>query len=181
MKKQLMIAGMVSTIGLAGLAGASLVAAEGATDTTSSPMRGLVSAIAKKFNLQESDVQQVFDDQHSHMEQERETEIKNEITQLVKEGKLTQAQADALNTKRSELQRERDANRSSDQSSSHKDMKTRMEAERTELETWAESNSIDTQYLRYVFGYGGRGHGGGDIGDYQDDTNTSDTNTNSAR
>ena len=157
MKKHLVAAGIATAIGITGLTGVAV--ANAATDTnTSSPMSGLVDAIATKFNLNKADVQSVFDEQRTKMEAERETQVKDEVAQLVKDGKLTQDQADKINAKRAELKAAREAARTSDSTKTREQMKTEMDAKRTELETWAKDNGIDTAYLRYVFG-GGPGHG----------------------
>ncbi len=175
MKKHVLAAGIASTIGLAGLAGVGIVSAA-ETTSSSNPMSGLVSAIASKFNLNKDDVQKVFDEQHQAMEQERNNEVKNEIAQLVKDGKLTQDQADKLLAKRTELEKEREANRTNNQRPSKDDL----DKKRTEFETWAKDNGIDTSYLRYVMGHGGRGGHGGPEGRDQgtDSTNKSSTSTN---
>ncbi|HEY1085749.1 MAG TPA: hypothetical protein VGE34_03435 [Candidatus Saccharimonadales bacterium] len=157
MKKSLLAAGVVTAIGLTGVAGAATYAA---SSTQADPMSGLVGAIASKFNLDKSEVQKVFDEQRSQMETERENEIKDELAQLVKDGKLTQAQADKITAKREELKKEREANRTSGEKPSKSDMKKNMEARKTALEKWAKENGIDSQYLRYVFG--GGHHGGHD-------------------
>lgn len=166
MKKQLAIAGLVAGITTAGIATAGIASA--ATDTSSNstnPMSSLVDAIASKFNLNKSEVQAVFDEQKTKMETEREAKVKEEVAQLVTDGKLTQAQADAINAKRAELQKEREANRDTATSKTRQEMKTEMEAKRTELEQWAKDNGISTEYLRYVMGGHGRGgHGGPGFG-----------------
>jgi predicted phage gp36 major capsid-like protein len=157
MKKYLVAAGIVTAASVAGLTGYAAVNA--ATDTNSTnPMSSLVSAIAKKFNLQTSDVQAVFDEQRSSMEAERETKVKEEVAQLVTDGKLTQAQADTINAKRAELQKERAANRSSDQSMTEAQRKAKMDERKTALDTWLKNNTIDAQYAYLLMG--GHGHGG---------------------
>jgi hypothetical protein len=95
------------------------------------------------------------------MQAEREAEVKADLAQLVSDGKLTQAQADKINAKRAEIQKAREALRDSDPTKTREEMKAEMDAKRTELETWAKDNGIDTEYLRYVMGHGGRGHGHG--------------------
>lgn len=176
MKKSLIITGTATAIGLAGLTGAGFAYA--ATDQTN-PHDNLVSAIASKFNLNKTEVQKVFDEQHSAMEEERENEIKDELAQAVKDGKLTQAQSDAITAKRAEIAKEREAARTSDQSKSRDEMKSTLDSKRTELEAWAKEQGIDSQYLRFVFGHGGRGHGGhgGDMmrGDRQSDKDSPTT------
>lgn len=159
MKKMLAAAGIATVIGAAGLTGVGIVNAAGTTSTSTDPMSNLVDAIASKFNLNKSDVQSVFDEQRTKMEADREAEVKAEVAQLVTDGKLTQAQADKINAKRAELQKEREANKATNQSKTREEMKAEMETKRTALETWAKENGIDTAYLRFVFG-GGHGHGG---------------------
>jgi len=163
MKKHLAIAGIVAGISAAGITGVGV--ANAATDTNKTdPMSSLVTALSSKFNLNKDDVQKVFDEQRTVMEAERETKAKEEVAQLVTDGKLTQAQADAINAKRAELKKERDANRTTDPSTkTMEERKSEMEARRSALESWAKENDISTEYLRYVMGGGHRdpgGHGG---------------------
>lgn len=174
MKKQLMVAGLVAGITTAGLTTAGIASA--ATDTsanTTNPMSSLVDAIASKFNLDKSEVQSVFDEQRTKMTEERETKIKEKVAQLVTDGKITQAQADKINAKRAELQKEREANKDTATSKTRSEMKTEMDAKKTELKQWAKDNDISTEYLRYVMGgpghhgHGGPGFGGEKPGDDQ--------------
>lgn len=162
MKKQLITLGAIAAIGTAGLVGVASASAESGSKATS-PMNSLVKAIASKFSLKEADVQAVVDANHTAMEQQREADVKNEIAQLVKDGKLTQAQADAVNAKRSELEKQREANRSSDQNLTEAERKTKMNEHKTALDQWMKDNGIDGQYIRLLMG--GRGHGHGGHGD----------------
>lgn len=159
MKKQLAIAGLVAGIATAGITGVGIASAATTSTSSTNPMSSLVDAIASKFNLNKSDVQAVFDQQKAKNEADRETKVKEEVAQLVKDGKITQAQADKINAKRAELEKQREADRTTNQNLSETDRKAKMEAERTALEQWAKDNGISTDYLKYVHG-GGRGHGG---------------------
>jgi len=164
MKKQLVVAGIVAGIATAGVMGVGIAnAAADTSTTTTNPMSSLVDAIASKFNLNKTEVQAVFDAQRTQMEANREATVKKEVAQLVTDGKITQAQADKINAKRAELQKEREANKDTVSTKTREEMKTEMDAKRTELEQWAKDNGISTDYLRYVFG-GGRGHGGPGFG-----------------
>lgn len=156
MKKHLVAIGIASTVGLAGVAGVGM--ANAATNTTN-PQDGLISAIASKFNLKKDDVQKVFDEQRTAHEKERETKVNEELAQLVKDGKLTQAQVDALKAKRAELQKEREVNRDEAKDKTRDEMKAKMDTKRIELENWASTQGIDKTYLKYIFG-GGHGMGG---------------------
>lgn len=180
MKKPFVIAGLAATIGLAGL-GAGVAHAATSSSDSNNPMSSLVDAIATKFNLDKTQVQQVFDEQKTKMDAEREQEVKDELAQLVTDGKLTQAQSDAITTKRAELEKEREANRDSFKDKTAEERKSEMDTKRTELEQWAKDNGIDTQYLKYVFGHGPGGRGGhGPGGHNAPDDNTSDSSDNSS-
>lgn len=162
MKKKLLTAAAVATIGVAGL-GTGAAFAVSDSDGSSDPMSSLVSAIATKFNLKTSEVQAVFDEQRSTMEAEREQEVKDKVAALVKDGKLTQAQADKINAKRAELKAAREADRDSMQDKTADERKTAMETKKTELDKWLSDNDIDDDYAYLLMG-GGRGHGPGGPG-----------------
>ncbi len=167
------IAAVLASTGVAGLASA-------AQNTNIGRGSELVSAVAKKFNLKESDVQAVFDENRTTMQAQRETELKDQVAQLVKDGKLTQAQADLINAKRAELQKKRDANRSSMENKSETDRKSTMDAERTALDKWFSDNNISTEYRYLVFG-GRHGHDGpGGPGDPRDGAGQNQTSTSSS-
>lgn len=172
MKKQLAIAGVAAAIGLSGI-GAGVAHAATNSSTNTDPMSSLVDKIATKFNLNKSDVQQVFDQQRTEMQAQQDQKVKDDLAQLVKDGKLTQAQSDAITAKRAELEKTREANRTTMQSMSDTDRKAAMDKQKSELEAWANQQGIDTQYLRYVMGHGPGGHGG--PGHPPDDGATSST------
>ena len=158
MKKSLVTAGVAAIVAVTGLTGLGMASAA-TQNNDSHPMSGLVSAIAKKFNLKESDVQSVFDANRAEMEAKRDNEVKTELATLVKDGKLTQAQVDAITAKRAELQKTRDANRASMDSKTDAERKAAMEVARAALDKWFSDNGISTDYRYLVFG-GGHGHGG---------------------
>lgn len=160
MKKQLMAAGVAATIGLTSL-GVGVVNAESSSEAKTDSMSSLIDKLSSKFNLNKDEVQKVFDEQKQTMQAEREEEVKSKIAELVKDGKLSQAQADAINAKRAEMQKEREANKDSFKDMTADERKTEREKKKTELEAWAKENNIDTQYLRYVMGHGPGGHGHG--------------------
>lgn len=155
-KKPLMVAGVVTTISAAGLAGNNLVSAA----TTTSDADSIVSKIAQKFNLKESDVQAVFDDDRKTKDAERQAAIEKELGEAVTKGTITSEQKDKILAKRTELQTQREAERDSMKDKTEAERKTAMEAKRTELEQWAKDNNIPTDFMKYVIGHGGRGLGG---------------------
>ncbi|MCA9327912.1 hypothetical protein KDA14_05270 [Candidatus Saccharibacteria bacterium] len=161
MKKTLVTAGVAAVVAATGVGGMGLAYADTSSSSTTStnPMSSLVQAIADKFNLKTSDVQAVFDEQHTEMEAQRTAEVKEELATLVKDGKLTQAQSDAILAKRTELQEKRDSNRSKMDSVTESERRAAMDAEKTALDTWFSDNNISTDY-RYLLMGGPGGHGG---------------------
>jgi hypothetical protein len=176
--KQLIVTGVVATIGAVGagqMVSAQTATGDGGSDT-------LVAKIAQKFNLDSSEVQQVFDQDRQAKEAEREAKIDSKLAQLVTDGKITNEQKDAIVAKRSELKAERDSNMNAMDSKTGAERKAEMDAKKTELENWAKQNNISTEYLRYVMG-GGRGHGPGGpgfekINDTNNSSNADDQNGN---
>ena len=178
--KKVIIASSIAALGVTGLAGGAVFATANSTSGTD-PMSGLVSAIATKFNLKKDDVQKVFDEQRTQMETQREQEVKDQVAQLVKDGKLTQAQADKINAKRAELVKEREANRTSEQNLTDAQRKTKMEERKTALDTWLKDNNIDSQYVYLLMGgHGGRGGPDGGKRDSRSSSSQSSTSSTSS-
>jgi competence protein ComGC len=159
MKKSLVTAGIAVAVATTGIAGLGVATAATQNNSANSPMSSLVDAISTKFKLNKADVQAVFDEQHTKMETQRTAKLKTELDQLVKDGKLTQKQADAITAKRAEIQKEREVNRTTMQTKTDEERKSTMETKRTELDKWFSDNNIPTEYRYLVMG-GGHGHGG---------------------
>ncbi len=153
---------IAATLALAlALTAASVGITHAATLTTAqskNPMSSLVSAIATKFNLNTTDVQQVFDAQKAQMDAERQAKDAERLTQAVTDGKLTQAQADLITAKQKELQTNREALKDKTEAERQTAMKTEMDS----LKQWMTDNKIPVGYLPVggPGGHGGRGHGG---------------------
>jgi len=156
MKKSLLVAGAVTSIGLAGVTGIGIASA--ATDNTNAAgSSSLVDKIASKFNLNKSDVQAVFDQDRSDHEAKRQANVEKELSQAVTDGKLTSAQKDLILAKQKEFKSTMDSQRDSMKDKTREERKTFMDQQRTDLENWAKSNGIPTEYLRFVMP---GGHGG---------------------
>lgn len=152
--KSLAIAAM-AIAGVATMGVGVLYAAEG-TPATQNPMSGLVTAIAQKFNLNAADVQKVFEEQHQAMKAQHQAKAKENLDQAVKDGKLTQAQEDAIVAKRVEMKTTMEGLKDKTEA----ERKTAMDANRDSLKQWATQNNIPEEYLRPGHGRPGGGPGG---------------------
>lgn len=141
---------VTATIGVATFAGVGMASAQ----SSSSNRDGLVDKIAQKFNLNKNDVQKVFDEQHAAHEAERQQRMEERLAQAVKDGKLTQAQADAIKSKMAEMKTFKDSLKDKTEQERHDAMKTKMD----ELKQWADQNNIPKGYFPMGHGMKG-GHG----------------------
>ena len=126
-KKTMLIAGAVTSVGLASVLGTGMVSA--ATNSGSSG-DSLISKIAQKFNLKESDVQAVFDEDKTARDAERQADMSDRLQDLVDNGKITAAQKTLIENKAKALQ-------------------TARETERKALQAWADEQGIDQQYVMF--------------------------------
>lgn len=103
--------------------------------------------IAKRFNLNLTDVQSVF----SEVRNERKTmmiqHLEERLSTLVTNGKLTEAQKQLILAKHRELQEQKQKNMESWQTMTLEQRKAAREKERTDLENWAKENNIDLSYV----------------------------------
>lgn len=156
MKKHLLVAATAVTIGL-GAAIPAAVTVSSLAESDTSTKSSIVDTLATKFNLKKEDVQKVFEEEHTARHAEREQAYKDTLAQAVKDGKLTQAQADKVQAKHDELKAEMEKNRDAMKDKTREERKAEMDKKREELKKWASDNGIDESYL--MPGHGGRGHG----------------------
>lgn len=102
----------------------------------------LVSRIAQKFNLSETDVKAVFESVRDERLEEMKTEREEKLSQAVSDGILTEVQKQALLSKMEELMGERQQNKE-------------------KLRAWFSEQGIDETKLRDYLGPVGRGEGRG--------------------
>jgi hypothetical protein len=128
-RNKIVIAALVLSVVGAGVLGVNSVSAQ-STGTTS-----LVQKIAQKFNLNQSDVQAVFDQDHQDRHAQMAANYETQLSQYVTDGKITEAQKQLVLAK-------------------HKEMETNRETEMQIMQNWAKENNIDLQYL---MPHGGKG------------------------
>ncbi len=103
----------------------------------------IVDKLASKFNLNKDDVQKVFDEERATHKADREKSFTDRLANLVKDGKLTQAQADKITAKHSEMKSQMESMKNKTKEERHKSM----DQKRSELQKWAKDNGIDEKYV----------------------------------
>ena len=150
------VAAMAVVIG-AGSLGIGTTFASERGDKKEARISEIVSAIAEKFNLSESDVQAVFDEQaearRDEMKEKREEmrtkhdeKFDDALSQAVADGTLTQSQADAIEAKRDEMKTFMEGLKDETPEQRRADMKAKVE----ELRALAKENGIPEKYVRFV-------------------------------
>ncbi len=161
---KILLSATVSAVVIGGiLLGSTRALAQESTSTTN-PMTSLVQKIADKFGLNKDEVQAVFDQSREERQASRQAEYETRLSQLVTDGKITEAQKQLILTKHKEMQANRESEMTTLKDMSASQRRTAMETRRNELETWATQNGIDSQYVLpgEAHGFGGRGmHGFG--------------------
>lgn len=119
----------------------------------------LIQRLVQKFGLKTEDVRSVFDTVRDERQAQMQQKLTNKLDALVKEGKLTEAQKRLIISKHTELQAQREKDKDTLKDLTPEERRAKMQAQRTDLENWAQQNNIDIQY---VLGFGrGKGLGMG--------------------
>lgn len=150
MKKTILIPAAAVAITIATIVGASAVNAQ----TPSQTKQAIVQKLSQRFGLKEADVQAVFDEDHIQHQQQMQAHLEDKLSQAVKDGKITEAQKQAILTKLTQLRSNKQANRQNFKNMTPEQRKAAMEKERADLQTWAQSQGINLQNLPGIFGHG---------------------------
>lgn len=129
-KKSLLAAALVLSLGASGIILTSNSSAASARDS-------LIAKLATKFNVDESEIEAVFDEFKDERQADLAAEVSDDLQDRVDSGDITAEQKTAIEEKLAEIQAERETNRE-------------------ELEAWADENGIDYKYL--MGGHGPRGN-----------------------
>lgn len=122
----------------------------------------LIQKITEKFNLNQGEVEDVFNQHREERHQQRQTEFEEKLNQAVADGKISEEQKNLILNKREELQGQRESFRDL----SPEERKVKKTEHREELEKWAEENNIDIKEFMLMgknkgLNGEGRGYGGG--------------------
>lgn len=117
--------------------------------------QSIVQRLAEKFNLNESEVQAVFDEVHAEHQAQMQEMFEARLGEAVANGDLTEDQKNAILDKKEEMIAFRDSLRDL----SPEERKAAFDEKRSELKTWAEEQGIDLN-LFHLDGPHGHHHGG---------------------
>ena len=156
-KKTKILAAVVIAVGLITV-GIGTVRAATNTNGRLNFMSNMVNAIAQKFNLSPTAVQQVFDDQaaqqKSQMTTKKQQSFTDRLNKAVTDGKLTQDQVNKIIAEKTSV----DAQMAALKGKTGTDLKTAMKQITDSAKQWATDNKIPQQYL--MFGFRGSMDGG---------------------
>lgn len=142
-------------IGLATAVAVPVLAAESGTQQTiarQDPHQVLIQALAQRFNLNQTDLQQFFKEQREKQMTER---LATFLTQAVSQGRITEAQKTAIIAKAKEVA----AKLPEFQSLTQEQRLEKMKQLRTEIEAWATQQGIDKAFVKDILGGMGGHHG----------------------
>ena len=120
--------------------------------------QSLIAKLAAKFNVSQSEMQSVFDENRTAQQTEMTQNLTERLSQAVTDGKITESQKQAILDYQAKVQQQRTEDMNAWQSMTPEERKAAMEKRRTEMEQWAKDNNLDLSILRqYVHEFGGRG------------------------
>jgi hypothetical protein len=159
-------AGATALIGFAGLA-----VAETATSTTTGT-DSFSTRLATKFGLKQEDVKAFMTADHAAQDAERTAAQEARLSAAVTAGTISAAQKTAITTKQAELKAAHEAKRAkldamteTERVAAREAHKATHDAMKADMDAWLKANGLENVDKSLLMG-GGRGHGGGDRGDF---------------
>ena len=127
---------------------------------TNDPMLGLVQTIAKKFNLDQTQVQNVVNQYRQQTKQGRSKDLtksrEDRLAQLVKDGKITETQRQAIVAELAALKTKYNPDNLKNLTESERE--TQVKDEESEIRAWAQTQGIE---LKLIMPQAGMGFHGG--------------------
>jgi hypothetical protein len=134
-------------------AGAILtIAGMGAVSAQGDDSNSIVDKLSSKFNLNKTEVQKVFDEEHATRAAEHKQKLEERLTQAVKDGKITEDQKGKILAKFDEEKAFRDSLKDK----SEDERKAAMKQHRLDMQQWAADNDIDLRMIHFGPHGGGR-------------------------
>lgn len=112
----------------------------------------LVQKIAERFNLNRDDVQKVFDEELAARHAEKQAHFEEKLTQAVTKGQINEAQKQAILVKFQEMKHNK-PDKSQFSNMTDEQRRLAMEQKRTELDSWAKEQGLDSGTLQDLLGH----------------------------
>ncbi|MEN8253017.1 MAG: hypothetical protein ABFQ62_01415 [Patescibacteria group bacterium] len=97
--------------------------------------------IAQRFGLDQSEVESFFEENRAQHQAERQAQFEENLTQAIADGKITEAQKQAILVKHEEVKSQRDSIRDLEP----EERRAAMQEKHEEMRTWAESQGISLE------------------------------------
>ena len=140
------ILAVLSILTVAGLISATSLGTASAQGTPNH-RQNLIDTIATKFGLDKAEVQKVFDEERSLRRHDRSKQAKQRLDEAVKDGKLTQSQADEILNQAQKFESFLDE---LDETNEDK-RRTLIQNKRAEIKQWANQNNIPKRFVHLIF------------------------------
>ncbi|MEI7818995.1 MAG: hypothetical protein WCI47_02655 [bacterium] len=142
MNKSKILSIAIASLGIATVVGIGAVSAAQSTSGKS-----LADAIAARFNVNKTEVQQVIDQHRDEKKQGMEQNYEKRLQGAVDDKKLTSEQRDKLLAKHKELFADMQSQRDALKDKTPAERKAAMQAKRDEVTQWEKDNNIPAGYL----------------------------------
>lgn len=122
----------------------------------------LIQKLAEAFGKSETEVEAVFEDLRLERQQQLQAQYQERLDQAVENGELTEEEKQLILNKHAELRLMHEEDWANRENMTPEEWRAQREAERDELESWAEEHNIDLKYFHLGLGRGmgmGKGHG----------------------
>jgi hypothetical protein len=131
------------------IAFAALIAISGMVGVSKANNNGdrqgtIIQKITERFNLNQSEVEEFFNQQRDERHQEKQAKAEENLNQAVADGKITEEQKSQILAKQEEFKNQRESSKDL----SNEERKQKMTEHREEMKKWAEENGIDMKDIR---------------------------------
>lgn len=112
----------------------------------------MTKTLAAKLGVSEDKVKEAFNSMKAEREAQMKTSLETKLTQAVKDGKISDAQKQAIITKFGQEKNKIDPTTFKDMTPAQR--KAEMEKRKTDLEAWAKENNLDLSTINSLTGHG---------------------------
>ncbi len=133
-KKLLLLTGVIATVGLTSIAAVNVASAHSNGNQSDT----IVEKLSQKFNINKDEVKKVFEEQRQARSAEMQSKFVDNLSQAVKDGKITEDQKSKLIAKESEIR----TVMQSLKGKTSEERKAAMETKKAETEKWLKENNI---------------------------------------